>query len=66
MSRKDYIKFAAMLLSLRPDIDKCSSVPNYDGREQLWHVMVVKSANIFSEDNPHFDYNRYYTACGFE
>ena len=65
MSKKDYIKFAQMikarveLLPLHHDnefalFSRCNEIIN----------IAVNLANIFQDDNPQFDRERFLKACG--
>lgn len=60
MRKKDYIKFAAMLKE-QHDQTKVLARPD------AWiHVeeIIIATADIFAEDNPNFDRDRFYKACG--
>jgi hypothetical protein len=68
MTRKDYIKFAAMLKDLRTTSNMMQS--NYYGlttfdNDQL-NYLESRTADIFAEDNPNFDRSRFLEACGVE
>ena len=58
MTRKDYIKFADML--------KNQGAPQLENPDQygLWCRIVQGTADIFEEDNPNFDRDRFLQACG--
>ena len=58
MTKKDYVKIAAILNSVFHDSDN-------DG-ERLWARVAVTFADMLAADNPRFDYNRFYKACGME
>lgn len=53
MTKKDYIKFASMLAIKRP------------GRRSTgyWEDLISRIANIFADDNPSFDRERFIAAC---
>ena len=55
MTRKDYVKFAAMLKQQRI----------IRGADKLQLSRVIHAtAYIFADDNPNFDRARFLTACG--
>ena len=58
MTRKDYWKFAEML--------KNTPHLHDDAAESMWERIVIRTANIFQEDNPRFNRERFYEACGLE
>ena len=49
MSRKDYIKFAALISKIKED--------------NIRLVIALGIANICCEDNPKFDWDRFMKAC---
>lgn len=53
MTRKDYVKIAAILLTAYGDVTTINSI-------------IRRIANMLSEDNPRFDRARFYQACGFQ
>ena len=57
MTRKDYVKFAAMLKAMRADTATYLA-------EEMVNVVCANTADIFAEDNPRFDHDRFFTACG--
>ena len=57
MTRKDYIKFAAMLKELR------SSMPVMRQPDEIVDYLADEIAYIFAEDNPHFDRQRFLEAA---
>ena len=59
MTRKDYIRFAAMLKDMLID---CSS----NASKAAIVETCRRSANIFSADNANFDRARFLKACGVE
>ena len=64
MTRKDYVKFAAMLKDANSH-QACEL--NY---REGWHgacsSLVQRTADIFAADNPNFDRERFLQACGVE
>ena len=59
MTRKDYERFAAMLageLALARFAD--------DDRDYRVRNIILSTADIFAQDNPRFDRDRFYQACG--
>ena len=59
MTKKDYIKFAAMFKGMRSD---CASYL----AEEMVNIACDQTANIFAADNPNFDRARFLKACGVE
>lgn len=55
MTKKDYKKFAALLSDL--------SRQNIEKSDDLFKLIVVGLCNIFSNDNPRFDQERFVKAC---
>ena len=60
MTRKDYVKFAAMLKAKRSFAIQQTLTHN------LWQDHVNDTADIFADDNPNFDRARFLAACGVE
>lgn len=61
MTKKDYVKVAAMMKKLR----KATGVYNAEGRTLVLAKDVEDGlADIFAEDNPLFDRERFIKACG--
>ena len=58
MTRKDYVRFAAMLKVMRAMNRKHSTVTPT--------TMCYPIADIFAADNPRFDRVRFLKACGVE
>lgn len=56
MTRKHYQAFASAMKALRDD-------PRTERR--TWEQIVLAIAGIFKADNPRFDFNRFYKACGY-
>lgn len=66
MTRKDYIKFAEMFKSLKPQLDQCEGPRHWHVRYDEWKKYMTETANIFKQDNPNFNHGRFYEACGRE
>jgi hypothetical protein len=56
MTRKDYVKIAAILMKLRE--------PFNTTEDDLLDKVAFELAYIFLEDNPRFDEERFYEAAG--
>ena len=56
MTKKDYIKFAAVFRNNRPS-------PTFIPAYVLWAKLLSDIAIIFAEDNPNFDVDRFCAAC---
>lgn len=72
MSKKDYIKFAAMLKVERENLeshlanDKSQTALNVTCAKYAEHKeLTLKIANIFSEDNPNFNREKFFHAVGY-
>lgn len=68
MSKKDYIKFANMVKALVNET-KSPLTPNAAREsEQLLYCSIFsnKMADIFAQDNPLFDRDRFLKACGLQ
>ena len=68
MTRKDYIRFAAMLKGIGNSSQMMNN--SYYGlisfdRDQL-NYLAAKHADIFEADNPRFDRKRFMRACGID
>jgi hypothetical protein len=65
VSRRDYVTLAAALRRERPepegfaDPDRASELA-FD----VWRACVARVADALKGDNPRFDRDRFYTACG--
>jgi len=57
MSRKDYVAIAAILHDIDTEYD--------DGEEAVVRVIARELADYFKSDNPNFDRDRFYEACGW-
>jgi hypothetical protein len=55
MSKKDYIKFAAMFMDIK-------SIDSW----KTWESCVLGTAKIFRSDNAAFRPFQFFTACGIE
>lgn len=62
MTKKDYIKFAQMLKREQPAT--LYSIDESDVTTVTWQCIVESTADIFAEDNPRFDRERFLRACG--
>lgn len=67
MTRKDYIAFAKMLASNRPekfagDFRPC--VYAWTPEFFQWRNTVEETAELFARDNARFSRERFYAACG--
>jgi hypothetical protein len=56
MTKKDYIKFAAMFANRR--------AYQTGDKVDLWERLVYATADIFAADNDRFDRARFLSACG--
>jgi len=67
MTKKDYIKIAAMLKGTLQDIGKEESLTDETKAiARIEHSIITgKMADIFQDDNPLFDRRRFLTACGY-
>jgi len=65
MTKKDYIKFAKVLNGLKPVKTDTESVHCYGLRISQWDKLVERIADIFQNDNPRFNKNRFFKACGY-
>lgn len=62
MSKKDYKKFAEFWRENRESIPDSKDQESY----QIWRSMLKDFADILQADNPNFDRDRFYTACGVD
>jgi len=61
MTKKDYVRIAAVFSVNRP------SIYGTDETEKTtWRVLVRCMAETLATDNPRFDRARFYKACGME
>jgi hypothetical protein len=72
MTRKDYIAFAKMLASKRPE-KFAGDFKQTPGRPCVyawtseffqWRNTVEETADLFARDNARFSRSRFYAACG--
>ena len=61
MTRKDYVRFAAMLKS-----ENVMSVRHDWTRTHTIDSVIESTADIFAADNPNFNRARFLKACGVE
>jgi hypothetical protein len=54
MSKKDYKRIASALKTWRP---------SEETEQRLWFSIAEEIAGVLKEDNPRFDYARFYKAC---
>lgn len=71
MTKKDYIKFAAMIKArvdeLHSEVKQVNQLTDYSNlRGKLSEVQhfAGEMANIFADDNDRFDSDRFLKACG--
>lgn len=55
MTKKDYTKFAAMLAAQRDQYGHKAEI--------LREIFILRTADIFAEDNPQFDYRKFFKAA---
>ena len=60
MTKKDYIKFAAMLK------DALTYSQSTGIGASTVKDVIYRTADLFASDNPNFARNRFLTACGME
>lgn len=63
MTRKDYIKFAGLFAGEMALAQSAASQGDFARVTQVRNI-VLSTADIFAQDNPRFDRERFYTACG--
>ena len=67
MTKKDYIKIAAILAEAKPDSERLKDYHAdnvVDALELQWGRIVRKIADALLSDNPCFDPSRFLKACG--
>ncbi len=64
MSRKNYEAMADGLHEAMPVPDPYQEEDIYLARMAAWRHSVEAVAKVFAEDNPRFDYARFYTRVG--
>ena len=68
MTRKHFVKLAYVLATLKP-VAKEVAVNHYEvdtAEQAIWEKMVLELANFCNEENPRFDYQRFFDACDLE
>ena len=67
MTRKDYVKFAAMLKAMHITCDRdIKNGHTPDNPNIIVSCIEYRIADILETDNPNFDRERFLTACGVE
>lgn len=66
MSRKDYAKIAEVLAGIKERRLSSTDSAYISSAVSVWEDTVRGIADALSEDNPRFDYNRFYKAAGYE
>jgi len=67
MTRKDYVKVAAALYCQRGEVAwKYGGDSGLEGALWIVDCIVRDVAEVFADDNPRFDHDRFYRACGLE
>ena len=61
MTRKDYVKFAAMF---KYQIHLANDYHYANERQATIDNVAKATADLFADDNPNFDRARFLTACG--
>lgn len=59
MSRKDYVRIAALVRDLGDTLSDPTQATDIAMRD-----FIGELANMLKEDNPNFDKQRFYEACG--
>ena len=72
MTKKDYILFATMFKNELDQIHSNMGVPSF-GEVDVWKLyeeqtetLIEKTADLFANDNPNFNRQRFLIACGME
>jgi len=60
MTRKDYVAIAEAFATTKPET--ADNVQAREARYQ-WKLVMTEIADVFADDNPRFDRDRFYTAC---
>ena len=63
MTRKDYVRFAAML---KDQLIACDTLRMRGVKRNRIISVINATADIFAADNPRFDRSRFLKACGVE
>ena len=67
MTKKDYIKFAKMILEQREAIHRDEwDLSVHELKNETVTEISERLAVIFAADNPNFDRSRFLKACGLE
>ncbi len=66
MTRKDYVTFAKMLASNRPEKFAGDIGDGWAPEFFQWRNIVEETADVFARDNARFSRTRFYTACGVQ
>jgi hypothetical protein len=66
MTRKDYVRFAAMLKQQRITAMKPEYSEQHDHYHKWFDGIAFDMCKIFANDNPNFDRARFLKACGVE
>lgn len=61
MTKKDYVRIASVLRGL---IAGCRATDQSDGSKLMWFSTVDAMAGMLAADNPRFDRDKFYAACG--
>ena len=61
MTRKDYIKIAKVLSTIKPDPDECEFYTF-----GIWEDMLVDFCMMLEDDNPNFNPHKFLDACNYE
>ena len=64
MTRKDYVRFAAMLKQQRIANSHGINPAMNHAKDVQWNDFVRAIVDIFEKDNPRFDRTKFLKACG--
>lgn len=64
MTKKDYIQFAKKFEGLKPVQSDLETLDEYMARREEWKIMIWAVSDIFQQDNPRFDPDKFLKACG--
>ena len=67
MTKKDFELFAELLSGYKFNLMTADvyQYPEYSTPEELWATIVRDTADKFAAENPRFNRDRYYSACGY-
>ncbi len=65
-SRRHYNAVATILRDTCPDASDESSGSYWGGKLSEWQTIVWRFANLFANDNPRFDRDRFFRAIDFD